>query len=485
MPTLVWIRRPKSCGNGAAGGSDQSGRKSAAAAAAAAAPAPAAAAAVPDPVVSDSASAAILDPAASPGSALPAASLKRNTAGVDARQQKKRQINPAGAARAAEKRTEATSESDLPTGVYQTSSGRFEARTTWGGKEHCIGTFATPEQASGAYIYASAKEEGFGGKGRRKHEPVAIACAREHCQRQARYQSPMNSTCIELLCYWCVKEEKSTLELRNIQVECNVCSPNEVNVYKASGNRRRFKSGIGAAGGDGARRAAVALAVPDPVVSAAPAASAVTTSVPAASSGSGGAALPAVSAKRHAGGGRTKSKRKKSHVAEATSPSRKKSKAKSERDLPTCVDRTSPGKFQARMKKAAAATVSDPVVASATHLSKMNDERKSSKYRPICSRDGCTKLVYQTKLCKHHLAVKKDAADRKKLQEDHERKMRLLWPALATSTPSPPSNSSPPPPSPPPTRKADAVHDAPPIIPAISSNQYAGGGNKKKKGKMN
>ena len=47
----------------------------------------------------------------------------------------------------------ATSERDLPTGVYKALSGkRFVSRIKWGGTNHSIGTFDTPEQASAAFM---------------------------------------------------------------------------------------------------------------------------------------------------------------------------------------------------------------------------------------------------------------------------------------------------------------------------------------------
>ena len=41
---------------------------------------------------------------------------------------------------------------DLPKGVYKKSSGKFEARIQWGGKQRYIGIFETPKQASTAFI---------------------------------------------------------------------------------------------------------------------------------------------------------------------------------------------------------------------------------------------------------------------------------------------------------------------------------------------
>jgi len=47
--------------------------------------------------------------------------------------------------------TKATSERSLPRGVYKRSSGKFQVRMGWGGKECTIGTFDTLEQATAAY----------------------------------------------------------------------------------------------------------------------------------------------------------------------------------------------------------------------------------------------------------------------------------------------------------------------------------------------
>ena len=45
-----------------------------------------------------------------------------------------------------------TSERDLPTGVFKTPSGEFQAKIHFGGKQRHIGMFHTPEQASAAYL---------------------------------------------------------------------------------------------------------------------------------------------------------------------------------------------------------------------------------------------------------------------------------------------------------------------------------------------
>ena len=46
---------------------------------------------------------------------------------------------------------------DLPTGVYEKLSGKFQSQLKWGGKIRYVGTFDTPDQASAAYI--SVKED--------------------------------------------------------------------------------------------------------------------------------------------------------------------------------------------------------------------------------------------------------------------------------------------------------------------------------------
>ena len=51
----------------------------------------------------------------------------------------------------------ATSKRDLPRGVYKQSGTSFTAQANWSGKTRFIGTFATPEQASAAYM--SVKED--------------------------------------------------------------------------------------------------------------------------------------------------------------------------------------------------------------------------------------------------------------------------------------------------------------------------------------
>ena len=49
-------------------------------------------------------------------------------------------------------RRNATSERELPQGVYKATSGKFQTLINWGGKTRSIGTFDTPEQASAAHV---------------------------------------------------------------------------------------------------------------------------------------------------------------------------------------------------------------------------------------------------------------------------------------------------------------------------------------------
>ena len=140
MPTLVWIRRPKS-GAGDTGG--DSARK-------------AAAAAVPDaaPVISTSAGHAV-----PPGGPLPAVS--------SGGKKRKRKRNCAKAATAVKKKSKVASERDLPRVFYKTPTGKLASQTMWAGKRRYIGTFDTPEQASAAYMsvkkdLADAKRSAFG-----------------------------------------------------------------------------------------------------------------------------------------------------------------------------------------------------------------------------------------------------------------------------------------------------------------------------------
>ena len=110
----------------------------------------AAAATVPDPVVTAS---AVPDSVVSSGAALPAVSSAKCYAGAEGRPEKKRTINAAEAVTAAKKKYKATSEHDLPPGVYKKPSAeRFESRIQWGRKQRYIGTFDTPEQASAAFM---------------------------------------------------------------------------------------------------------------------------------------------------------------------------------------------------------------------------------------------------------------------------------------------------------------------------------------------
>ena len=139
MPTLVWVRRPESGADAAARGGSATRRE----------------AAVPDPIVS-AAAAAVPDGAATSVStvhadpvyvAFPAVSTKRP---ADGGEKKKRKS--AEAVTDAKKKSKATSERDLPTGVRKLRSGKYESRITWGDKTHYIGVFDTPEQASAAHL---------------------------------------------------------------------------------------------------------------------------------------------------------------------------------------------------------------------------------------------------------------------------------------------------------------------------------------------
>ena len=138
MPTLKWIVRPRS---GTSATEGESARRSAAASAA-----------VPNQVVSAAATAAAVPDSVQV--ALPAAASSKRDACADGRKKKKRKINPrAEAARDAKKKSKATSERDLPTGVRKARRGKkFESQICGGGKSRYIGTFDTPEQASAAYI---------------------------------------------------------------------------------------------------------------------------------------------------------------------------------------------------------------------------------------------------------------------------------------------------------------------------------------------
>ena len=139
MPTLVWVRRPESAPNAAAREGSATRRE----------------AAVPDPVVS-AAAAAVPDGAATSVStvhadpvyvAFPAVSTKRPADGVEKKKRKS-----AEAVTDANKKSKATSERDLPTGVRKLRSGKYESRITWGDKTHYIGVFDIPEQASAAHL---------------------------------------------------------------------------------------------------------------------------------------------------------------------------------------------------------------------------------------------------------------------------------------------------------------------------------------------
>ena len=117
MPTLVWIRRPE-CGTSGAGGDGASnGRREKT---------------VPESVVSAVSAVDVVSP-------------------TDGDKKKKRMTNGAKAATVAKKRSKATREQELPTGVNKLPCRRFKSYTWFGGKSRYVGTFDTPEQASAAY----------------------------------------------------------------------------------------------------------------------------------------------------------------------------------------------------------------------------------------------------------------------------------------------------------------------------------------------
>ena len=118
MPTLVWVRRPKSGTDTAAGGDSASnGRREKT---------------VPESVVSAVSAVDVVSP-------------------TDGDKKKKRMTNGAKAATVAKKRSKATRERELPTGVNKLPCRRFKSYTWFGGKSRYVGTFDTPEQASAAY----------------------------------------------------------------------------------------------------------------------------------------------------------------------------------------------------------------------------------------------------------------------------------------------------------------------------------------------
>ena len=142
MPTLVWVRRPESAPNAAAREGSATRRE----------------AAVPDPVVS-AAAAAVPDGATTSVSivhadpvyvAFPAVSTKRPADGVEKKKRKS-----AEAVTDANKKSKATSERDLPTGVRKLRSGKYESRITWGDKTHYNGA----EAASAARKKSKATSE--------------------------------------------------------------------------------------------------------------------------------------------------------------------------------------------------------------------------------------------------------------------------------------------------------------------------------------
>ena len=89
---------------------------------------------------------------------------------VGRRTERTGKTNRAGhATAAAKKRSQrgATSERNLPPGAYQQPSGKIKSAIWWGGTQHYIGTFDTPDRASAAYRFvrkelALAKLPGLG-----------------------------------------------------------------------------------------------------------------------------------------------------------------------------------------------------------------------------------------------------------------------------------------------------------------------------------
>ena len=145
MPTLRWIRRPKSSASAASIDSSVTSTRSAEA--------------VPDTVAFSSAS---VVPALQKQSAEARSHAEIlvdfqrliEQARPDGGQKRKRTMSPsAKAAMAAEKKCRTTSKRDLPRGVSKTSSGkRFASRIRLGGTNHYIGTYDGPEQASATYL---------------------------------------------------------------------------------------------------------------------------------------------------------------------------------------------------------------------------------------------------------------------------------------------------------------------------------------------
>ena len=145
MPTLRWIRRPKSSASAASVDSSVTSGRSAEA--------------VPDTVVFSSVVPAVSSKqsAAARSHAEILVDFQRliEQARPDGGQKRKRTTSPsAKAAMAAEKKCKATSKRDLPTGVYKlpSATSRFVSKIQWGGTNRYIGTYATPEQASAAYL---------------------------------------------------------------------------------------------------------------------------------------------------------------------------------------------------------------------------------------------------------------------------------------------------------------------------------------------
>ena len=111
-----------------------------------------------NPVVSASAPAAVPDAVVSAATAPdPAQVAPPDVASkhhANGGKKRRRKINYAKGATAAKKKPKASSKRGLPTNVNKAPSGKFQSRMKWGGKQHYIGTFDTPEQAFAAYMFA-------------------------------------------------------------------------------------------------------------------------------------------------------------------------------------------------------------------------------------------------------------------------------------------------------------------------------------------
>lgn len=134
MPTLVWKRRTKS---GTATAREAAVPDTVASAAAA----------VPESAVS--AASAFPSPVGSSGVALPAFRFADE---VSTKKRKMAEHQQAAVDDLAQTKHSPSSNRDLPRGVQKTPTGKFSSSIGWGGKSRRIGTFATPEQASAAYM---------------------------------------------------------------------------------------------------------------------------------------------------------------------------------------------------------------------------------------------------------------------------------------------------------------------------------------------